>query len=317
MSQTAIDNFSAARAANQERRRKSASRGYFATSFRRFFSNKINLVALFVFTIITIVCYSAPFITANVIKQDRDTIDFNILSQGLQPPVGPGIAGHILGTDELGRDLLARVLYGGQVSLSVGFLTAIISVFLGTALGLISGFFGGWVDDAVNALVQIIQNIPSLFLLIILSLFFKPDVLVLSIIIGVISWTGATRQVRGSVLSLRSRDYVDAARVMGANNLRILGVHIFPNIVSIMLTVAGFDIVGAMLGESGLSFLGFGISIPVPSWGNMLSDSQLYITSAPWMVYAPALSFFVTVLCVYLIADGLRDAFDPRLKEKS
>lgn len=299
-----------------DQRRKSQSRGFFVAGMVKFFSSPLNVISLVVFLIIAIVCYSAGWLSENVFHQDRDTIDFNLLSQGLQPPVGPGVGGHVMGTDDLGRDLAVRILYGGQVSLTVGLLAAIFSVFVGTALGLVAGYFGGKVDDAINAAVQIIFNVPSLFLLIILSLFFKPDILSLSIIIGFLSWPGGTRQVRGQVLSLRNREYVDAARVMGASTVRILVRHILPNVISTMLVVAGFDIVGAMLTESGLSYLGFGISVPIPSWGNMLSDSQLFFTSAPWMVYAPALAFFITVLCVYLIADGLRDAFDPRLRDR-
>jgi peptide/nickel transport system permease protein len=297
-------------------RRKSQSRGFFLAGLIRFLNAPLNVISLVVFVIITAICYSAGFIATNIVHQERDTIDFNLLTQGFQPPVGLGVGGHLLGTDNLGRDLLVRILYGGQVSITVGLLAAIFSVFVGTTLGLIAGYFGGKLDDGINALVQIIFNVPSLFLLIILSLFFKPDILSLSIIIGILSWPGGTRQIRGQVLSLRNREYVDAARVMGASNVRILLKHILPNVVSTMLVVAGFDIVGAMLTESGLSYLGFGISVPIPSWGNMLSDSQLFFTTAPWMVYAPAIAFFITVLCVYLIADGLRDAFDPRLRER-
>jgi ABC-type dipeptide/oligopeptide/nickel transport system permease subunit len=276
--------------------------------------DRLSVAAFFVVIVITIISYSADWISTNLLKQSRDTIDFGLLSQGLQPPVGPGLGGHWLGTDQLGRDLAVRLVYGGQVSLSVGFLTALISIFIGTALGLLGGYFSGWVDDLINAIVQIINNIPSLFLLIILSLIWKPDVLSLSIIIGVIGWTGTTRFIRGSVLSLRNRDYIDAARVSGASNYRILSVHVLPNVASLMLVQAGFAVAAAMLGEAGLSFLGFGISVPIPSWGNMLSDSQLYFTTAPWMVYIPALAIFITVLCIFLVADGLRDSFDPRIK---
>ncbi|NWJ44251.1 MAG: ABC transporter permease [Chloroflexi bacterium] len=297
-----------------QKRRRLDSQGFFAASFSRFFRDPLSVIALVIFVIITIISFSAPLIADNILHQKRDTIDFDLLAQGFQPPVPPGTAGHSLGTDELGRDMAMRLIYGGQVSLSVGFLTAFISIFMGTTLGLLAGFFGGIIDDLVNALVQIILNIPSLFLLIILSLIWKPDVISLSFIIGVISWVGATRIVRGSVLSLRNLDYVDAARVVGANNFRIILVHILPNVVSLMLVQAGFDVVGAMLSEAGLSYLGFGISVPIPSWGNMLTDSQLYFTSAPWMVYLPSVAIFITILCVYLAADGLRDAFDPRLK---
>jgi peptide/nickel transport system permease protein len=297
-------------------RAKRASRGFFASSFARFFRDKLSVVALLIFVLIAFVCYNADFVAKNILQQERDKINFGLLSQGLQPPVAPGVGGHIFGTDEAGRDLAVRLVYGGQVSITVGLLTAAIAVFIGTTLGLLAGFFGGWVDDLVNAIVQVILNIPTLFLLIILSLIWKPDVLSLSIIIGCVGWVSATRQVRGAVMSLRGRDYVDAARVLGAGNTRILVNHILPNVISIMMVVVGFDIVGAMLGEAGLSFLGFGIGVPTPSWGNMLSDSRLYFTTAPWMVYIPALAIFVTVLCVYLVADGLRDAFDPRLTNR-
>ncbi len=298
-----------------EKRKKRASQGFFAASFARFFRYKLNVAALVVFTIISIASYSAGWISQNLLKQERDQIDFELLTKGYQPPVPPGTLTHILGTDELGRDIFSRMLHGGQVSLSVGFLVAFIAVTIGTALGLMAGYFGGWVDDLVNLLVQTILNIPALFLLIMLSVYFRPDVLSLSLTIGLLSWAGLTRQVRGAVLSLSSREYIAAARVSGASSFRILFVHMLPNVVSLMLVVAGFDVAGAIIIESGLSFLGFGISVPTPSWGSMLSDSQTRFTSAPWMVYAPALAIFITVLCVFLIADGLRDAFDPRLKQ--
>lgn len=305
------------------RLRRRASKGFFVTSFSRFFRSKLNIFALTVFVIIAIASFSADIVAritlgklmeANANSKPYEVFDFDLLTRGLQPPVGPGVGGHFLGTDELGRDIFVRLLYGGQVSLQVGFLVALIAIFVGTSLGLLGGYFGGWVDDLVNALVQIVFNIPGLFLLIILSVFFKPDALSISVTIGLLLWGGLTRQVRGAVMSLRNREYIEAARVIGAGNSRILLTHMLPNVISLMLVVAGFDIATGILIESALSFLGFGISVPIPSWGNMLSDSQSRFTSAPWMVYAPALAIFLTVLCVFLIADGLRDAFDPRLK---
>lgn len=296
-------------------RSKKVSKSFFVSSFARFLHSKLNIVTLAVLAVITIISYSAPWIADNILHQTRDSIDFDLVSRSIQLPAPPGTPNHLLGTDDLGRDLLVRLIYGGQVSLSVGFLTAAISIVIGTSLGLISGFFGGWVDDLINFVVQVLQNIPTLFLLLVVSTLFAPNVLSLSLTIGLINWTGGTRFIRGAVLSLRNRDYIDAARVTGASNVRLMGVHILPNVISLMLVQVGFDVVGAMLLESGLSFLGFGLSIPIPSWGNMLSNSKDYFTAAPWLVYAPALAFFVTVLCVYLVADGLRDAFDPRLKE--
>ena len=289
-------------------RRKSQSRGFFATAFLRFLSDKISIIAMVVFVIIALSAIFAPFISKNIIGYSYE--DQNLAELLLPPFSGK----HILGTDDLGRDNLVRLLYGGQVSLTVGLLVALISGIIGTFLGIVAGYFGGWLDDLVNGAYQIVANVPFLFLLIILSIYFKPTVFTLALAFGLLNWPGNTRQIRGQVLSLRSRDYVDAARVMGASNSRIMWVHLIPNVVSTVLVIAGFDVVGAILGESGLSYLGYGISVPVPSWGNMLSDSQSHFTDAPWLVYFPGIMIFVTVLCVYLIADGLRDAFDPRLK---
>lgn len=290
-------------------RRKSQSRGFFASAFLRFLEDKVSIVAMVVFVIIALSAIFAPFISKNIIGYSYE--DQNLAELLLPPFSGK----HILGTDDLGRDNLVRLLYGGQVSLTVGLLVAVISGIIGTFLGIVAGYFGGWIDDLVNGAYQIVSNVPFLFLLIILSIYFKPTVITLALAFGLLNWPGNTRQIRGQVLSLRARDYVDAARVMGAGNSRIMWIHLIPNVVSTVLVIAGFDVVGAILGESGLSYLGYGISVPVPSWGNMLSDSQSHFTDAPWLVYFPGIMIFVTVLCVYLIADGLRDAFDPRLKD--
>lgn len=290
--------------------RKRKAQGFFSSAFARFAKDKISMIALVIFSVIVLSAIFAPFISKNIIGYSYEELD---LANAL---VGPGVGGHPLGTDELGRDNLVRLLYGGQVSLLVGFLVAVISGVIGTFLGIIAGYFGGWVDDVVNAAYQIVSNVPFLFLLIILSIFFKPNLFTLALTFGLLSWPGNTRQIRGSVLSLRNREYVDAAKVMGAGNFRIMWNHLIPNLVSTVLVVAGFDVVGAMLGEAGLSFLGYGISVPVPSWGNMLSDAQSHYTDAPWLIYFPGLMIFITVLCIFLIADGLRDAFDPRLKDR-
>ncbi len=291
-------------------RRKSQSRGFFATGFTRFLKDKISITAMVIFVLIALSAIFAPFISKTLIGYSYEELDLTNL---LAPP---GTPGHILGTDDLGRDNLVRLLYGGQVSLTVGFLVALISGIIGTFLGVIAGYYGKWIDDVVNGAYQIVANVPFLFLLIILSVFFKPNVITLALAFALLGWPGTTRQIRGSVLSLRSRDYVDAARVMGGSDARIMWVHLIPNLVSTVLVIAGFDVVGAILGESSLSFLGYGISVPIPSWGNMLSDSQSHFQDAPWLVYFPGIMIFITVLCVYLVADGLRDAFDPRLKNK-
>jgi peptide/nickel transport system permease protein len=281
-------------------------------SIRRFRGDRLSMVCLGIFLVILTMTLTAPLIATYILGTTPD--QFLRTPQGriatLQPP-GPA---YPLGTDELGRDNLTRLLYAGQVSLTVGFLVALVSLAIGAPLGLIAGYYGGRMDDLVNALVQLVINIPSLFILIILSVIFTPNVIGLAIIFGLFFWPATTRQVRGTVLSLRNRDYVDAARVMGASDTRILVRHILPNVISIVTVVAGFDVASAILGESALSFLGFGVPVPLSSWGNMLSGSQDTFRSAPWLVYPPGLMIFLTVLCVFLIADGLRDAFDPRLR---
>jgi peptide/nickel transport system permease protein len=225
---------------------------------------------------------------------------------------GPS-ARHWLGTDELGRDILIRILYAGQVSLLIGVLATVTALTIGVSLGMLAGFYRGWVDDGINALVQTTANIPLLFLLILLSVVFSPGVAGLAIILGLLSWQGTARQVRGVVLSVSQRDYIDAARVLGSSNLRLMARHVLPNVLSIVLVVAGFDVARAILAESGLSALRLGVQPPTASWGNMLAKSFQYALKAPWLVAAPGLMIFLTVFSVFLSADGVRDALDPRL----
>ena len=281
-------------------RAKKVSKGFFATSFAIFFRSKLNIFALVLFSIIALLSYGAGWISENILHEDRDQLDFDLVSKGIQLPAPPGTFNHLLGTDELGRDILTRLLYGGQVSLTIGFLVAAISIFIGTLLGLLAGYYGGWVDDVVNMLVQVILNIPALFLLIMLSIYVSPSIVSLSLLIGLLSWPLLTRQVRGAVLSLRTRDYIAAAEVMGASSFRILLVHILPNVVSLMIVVAGFTVAAAILIESALSYLNFGISVPVPSWGSMLSDStnSLYQCALDGLYPGPG-NFPDGIMCLF------------------
>jgi peptide/nickel transport system permease protein len=302
----------AARAADDNGALKGPPRSFLSSSLRRFIADRLSLAALILFLVILVITVTSPLLATYVLGTTPD--EFLRTPQGriatLQPP-GPG---YLLGTDELGRDNLTRLLYAGRVSLTIGFLVAFVALAIGAPLGLVAGFYGGRIDDGVNALVQLVINIPSLFILIILSVMFTPSVIGLALIFGLFYWPSTTRQVRGLVLSLRNRDYVDAARVLGASDARILVRHILPNVISIVTVVAGFDVAAAILGESALSFLGFGVPVPLSSWGNMLSGSQDTFRSAPWLVYPPGLMILLTVLSVFLIADGLRDAFDPRVR---
>jgi len=287
------------------------SRGYYARAWEKLRRDPTSIVAALVLGAIVLVTVLAPVIADSVLqttpeKQMR-TPAGRIAT--LQPP-GPG---YPLGTDDLGRDVLTRLLYAGRVSLTIGFTVAFVSITVGTFAGMVAGYFGGWVDDVVNAAVQFVFNIPGLFILILLSVLFRPDVLMLSLIFGFFFWPATARQVRGVVLSTRTLDYVTAARGLGASDWRIMLRHILPNVANIVMVVAGLDVAAAILGESALSFLGFGVQVPLASWGNMLSGSQDMFRKAPWLVYPPGAMIFLTVLCVVLLTDGLRDAFDPRV----
>ena len=286
------------------------SRGFWTSAVRRFRRDRISLIALVGLLLIVAISAAAPLISGSILH--TDPAQFMRTPAGriatLQPP-GPN---YPLGTDDVGRDVLTRLLYAGQVSLTVGFLVAAVSLGIGAPMGLTGAYFGGWVDDLINAVVQFMLNIPALFVLIILSIFLTPNVIELALIFGLFFWPGTARQVRAVALSARNRDYVDAARVLGAGNGRIMARHILPNVASVAIVVAGLDMAAAILAESSLSFLGFGVPVPLSSWGNMLSVSQEQFRSAPWLVYPPGIMIFITVLCVFLVSDGLRDALDPR-----
>jgi peptide/nickel transport system permease protein len=287
------------------------SRGFYGRAWVKLRRDPLTIGSAVILLLIVVITLLAPLLAERVLDTSPEKImrfpDGRVAI--LQPP-GPG---YLLGTDELGRDVLTRLLYAGRVSLSIGFLVALISVVVGTPAGLLAGYFGGWVDDLINAAVQFVFNVPGLFILIILSVLFRPDVVLLSAIFGFFFWPGTARQVRGMVLSVRSLDYVTAAQALGASNLRVIVRHILPNVTNIVLVGAGFDVAAAITGESALSFLGFGVQVPLSSWGNMLSGSQELFRRAPWLVYPPGAMIFLTVLCVVLLADGLRDAFDPRV----
>jgi peptide/nickel transport system permease protein len=221
---------------------------------------------------------------------------------------------HWLGTDDFGRDQLVRLLYGARVSLSIGLVAAAVNLTIGVSLGAIAGFYGRQVDDAVVWLTSTLRAIPTLFLLILIGALFRPGPEGLALLIGAISWPGVARVVRGQVLGLRERDYVLAARAIGAADRRLVVRHILPNVASIALVILGQDIGAVILTESGLSYLGLGVQPPNASWGNMLSNAQRFLSNALWLVVAPGVCIFSTVLALYLVADGLRDALDPRLR---
>jgi len=298
--------------AGVEPRLPTASMGLYARAWEKLRRDPTTIAASIGLFAIVLVTLFAPAIAEHILHTSPDEMMRG--PDGRFAILKPPGEGFLLGTDDLGRDALTRLLYAGRVSLAIGFMVAVIAVTLGTTAGMIAGYFGHWVDDIVNAFVQFIFNVPFLFVLIFLSVILRPDVVSLALIIGLFGWPGTARQVRGVVMSVRNLDYVLAAQVLGASNVRIMVKHLLPNVANIVLVAAGLAVPAAILGESALSFLGFGVQVPQASWGNMLSGAQEMFRRAPWLVYPPGVMIFITVLCVVLIADGLRDALDPRVK---
>ncbi len=226
-------------------------------------------------------------------------------------PLEPGGA-HPLGTDTLGRDVWARLAYGARTSLFVGALAMAISLMIGTTVGLVAGYFGGLVDTALMWLVDLVLTIPSLLLLIVLATILPPSILTIPFVIGVIGWTTFARTVRGEVLTLRERDYVQAAHALGAPNTRIIVRHLLPGVLPGVVVLAALGMSGAIVVDAGLSYLGLGVPLPTPSWGRMVSDSQTYIAVAPWLVVAPGVSIALAVVAFNLIGYGLIDLVGRR-----
>ena len=220
-----------------------------------------------------------------------------------------------LGTDDLGRDVLARILYGARISLLVGFVAVGIATFIGILLGALAGFYGRWVDSLIMRFVDIMLCFPSFFLILAVIAFLEPSIWNIMIIIGLTSWMGVARLVRAEFLSLRERDFVLAARAIGARDTRIIFRHILPNAISPVLVSATLGIAGAILTESALSFLGIGVQPPTPSWGNMLIAGKQTLGTAWWLSVFPGMAILFTVLGYNLLGEGIRDAMDPRIKD--
>jgi peptide/nickel transport system permease protein len=231
------------------------------------------------------------------------------LLQRFQPPS----AAHLLGTDELGRDQLARLLHGARVSLGVGAAAATINLAIGATLGTAAAVYAGRADDLFTWLVNTMRSVPGLFLLLIVAAIFRVDAVGIAVIIGLTTWMGPSRVVRGQALSVRAQEFITAARAVGATDVRILLRHVAPNLVPIASVLVGIDVGQAILRESALSYLGLGVQPPDASWGNMLTNAQTYFSRAPWLVFAPGLAITLVVWCLYTIGDGLRDALDPRI----
>lgn len=278
--------------------------GYWQIAWRRLRKHHLAMGGLFVILLLIVTAIFAPWIAPYRFEQ----ID---LLNRFAPPLRPG---HLLGTDDLGHDVLTRLLYAGRVSLLVGFAAALSAVALGTLVGVVAGFYGKTVDNVLMRLTDIVLTLPVFGVLLLLGRYFGGGLLAIIIIIGLFGWTITSRLVRGEILKLKSLDYTDAARAMGANESRIIFRHLLPNAMAPIIVAATLDVGGAILTEAALSYFGVGIQPPTPSWGNMLQNAQSYLWTSPWLAFWPGAMIFLTVLCFNFFGDGLRDALDPRLK---
>lgn len=275
-------------------------------ALRRFLQRKVAVWGSAFLIALALLAILAPLIA----PYDPNAVDLVHGTQGGRP-LAPSAA-HWFGTDELGRDYLSRILYGSRVSLSVGFIAMGIAITLGTILGLLSGYMGGWVDTAVMRTTDVMLSIPQIFLILIVQSMVKPSIYNVMAVIGFTGWTVIARIVRAEVLSLRERDYVLAAQSVGASRFRIIFRHLLPNALAPIIVAASLRVPDAILAESGLSFLGLGVQPPDASWGSMLQNSTKYLGSAWWIVLWPGLFISLTVTSFNFVGDALRDALDPR-----
>ncbi|MFH1369173.1 MAG: nickel transporter permease [Elusimicrobiota bacterium] len=276
---------------------------------KRYFSqlsqNKMALAGLIIVALLAVLAAAAPFFAP------YDPVG-QYLSDRLSGPSGK----YLLGTDDLGRDVFSRMIHGTRVSLAVGFIAVGISVIIGTLLGLLSGYFGKWVDTVIMRAVDIMLCFPTFFLILLVIAFLEPNIYNVMFVIGLTSWPGLTRLVRAQVLSLKEREYIQAAKLLGLSRWRIFFVHLLPNVISPIIVSATLGVGDAILTESGLSFLGLGVQPPMPSWGQMLTTGKDYIYMAWWLSVFPGIAILVTVLAFNLLGEGLRDVLDPRIGEK-
>lgn len=276
--------------------------------WRRFRRHPGAIAGTLVLSLIIIAVLLAPLLPYS-------PVDSSMLER-LQPPSWQ----HPFGTDQLGRDLLTRCLYGGRVSLTVGFLVVIITLLLGIPVGAVAGYLGGWIDNVLMRITDAMLSLPALMVLILLGAILREvdapfveqnNVLTIALVIGILSWMSVARLVRATYLTIREREFVAAANCVGAGKLRIMIRHILPMAMGPIIVEATLEMGYAIMEEAGLSFLGFGIQPPTPSWGNLLSNAMEHMLKHPWLAIFPGLMIFLTIISINYIGDGLRDAFDP------
>jgi len=255
--------------------------------------------------VLTLTAFLAPLVASH----DPYQIDLSYEGRLRAPSVE-----HLFGTDHLGRDVFSRTLYGARISLSVGLVAVFIMLLVGVSLGAVSGYYGGWIDAVIMRLTEVALSFPTIFLIMMILAFVGPNIVNVMVIIGLTSWPQTARLTRAEALTLKERDFMTASMVLGASDARLIVRHLLPNAMAPIMVNAVFSVAGAILTESALSFLGLGVQIPMPSWGNILMDGKNYMDTAWWIMLFPGLFIFISVLSYNMLADGLRNIFDPRMK---
>jgi len=283
------------------------SQSYWNESWERLRENRIGIAAGLLILILAAIALAAPLFSQFLTHYQPERLD---LLSTFRPPGRP----HLLGTDELGRDTLTRLIYGGRVTIGIAFLTVAISLTLGTSVGLVAGYYGRWVDDILMRIVDVVLSIPAIFLFILMSILFRPNPVTLAMIIASVGWGGVARLARGEVLSVKQRDFIMATRSIGARDFRLIARHLLPNVLPVLIVAASLGVGQIILIEAALDFLGLGIQPPTASWGNMLTNAESYFFHSVWLVIFPGVTIFITVLASNIFGNAIRDAFDPRLK---
>lgn len=268
---------------------------------RRFRSNRLALLGMATMVLLVLACVIGPLL-----------LPYGILTLDIRARFAPPFSGaHIFGTDPLGRDIAARLFVAGRTSLMIGFSAMLVSTIVGSVVGIVAGYFGGVIGSLLMRIVDAFLSVPSIFLLLALSAFTQPSPLMIVFIIALASWMEIARIVEPEVRSLRERDFVAAARMLGLKNSRIMFGEILPNAMAPIVVAGSLVVARAILAEAYISFLGYGVQPPLPSWGNMLNGAQQYLTSAPWLAFVPGIAITLAVASFNFIGDGLRDALDP------
>jgi len=278
-----------------------SSPGQLRLAWERFRRHRLAMIGLVVLgSLVT------AAVLANVVSvYDPDLPDVEAIRQ-------PPSLAHPMGTDQIGRDQLTRLLHGGRFSLQVGLFATLVSILIGTSIGALAGFYGGTLDNALMRLTDLMFTVPRLLVLLLIGAIFKTTLLLIIVLLGATSWMAVARLVRASFLSLREKEFVEAARSVGVRDARLIVRHILPNALGPVIVAATLGVAGAILVESTLSYLGYGVQPPTPTWGNMLQNAQSERYAAPWLAIFPGLLIFVTIMAINFVGDGLRDALDPR-----